>query len=168
MSGIAPNGLKLFQIGEKEKVLRVVSSTLGEKKDTTSETKAINCNNDFRHCIREQEREIDQEGVSRAVRTFVMWRTNNPSLLLVSSSLLRVCVCYTSVMVNRPLLMRTEKRSNVNFAPTAGNWWKSTLFLSTHPSHNSFLLSYIDVLAILGHGTVYTQDDKSASTHTHT
>ncbi len=95
MSGIAPNGLKLFQIGEKEKVLRVVSSTLGEKKDTTSETKAINCNNDFRHCIREQEREIDQEGVSRAVRTFVMWRTNNPSLLLVSSSLLRVCVYVT-------------------------------------------------------------------------
>ena len=33
MSGIAPNGLKLFQIGEKEKVLRVVSSTLGKKKD---------------------------------------------------------------------------------------------------------------------------------------
>lgn len=49
---------------------------------------------------RKQPQKIDREGVSRAVRTFVMWRTNNPSLLLPTPFFIlpniRVCTLHFS------------------------------------------------------------------------
>lgn len=97
---------------------------------------------------------LTKRGVSRAVRTFVNVADKQSISSCLQfpffSNLLRVCVCYTRVMVNRPLLMRTRPGSYVNFAPWQLVVVEPTLLITVLLSH---IVQFLTILRQYIHKT---------------